>query len=181
MGYRNYLGKISIDKYNEIKNLNKEELLSYHKLDEDDYLSRREFISEVYELGKYVDNFSNDLKSPFFLREELNLRYNEDSELYLVEKKFFLEVINYYKRKIQTFYAEYAKGIREDNKETISKANRHIERMSLEWNSFDNTVINLDNPEQITGSWMYEYAIFQLVYLYNTFNWETDKLVYYGV
>ena len=41
--------------------------------------------------------------------------------------------------------------------------------------------IDLDETrERITGDWLYEYAIFELVRVYKEFDWEHDALVLVG-
>lgn len=43
-----------------------------------------------------------------------------------------------------------------------------------------NPPYDLDGGDEVSLSWKYEYAIFELVRIYKQFDWENDILVYYG-
>lgn len=42
------------------------------------------------------------------------------------------------------------------------------------------TPYNLDEGDEITTSWKYEYSIFELVRIYKTFDWKNNVMIYYG-
>lgn len=53
----------------------------------------------------------------------------------------------------------------------------HIESISREWNW---KVFDLEKGPEITTSWKYEYALFELVRIYKHFDWNKNVMVYYG-
>lgn len=107
MGYRNYIGVISKEEYDKIKNLTTEELYKMKNEDpEDGYVNVREFSKELYEFGKYCDFQTKKYVKPFFTNKELNKRYNSDGELYIVTKSFLEKIIENYTEKIRKYYLE---------------------------------------------------------------------------
>ena len=40
--------------------------------------------------------------------------------------------------------------------------------------------IDLSDRKLVSGSWMYKYAIFDMIFIYKTFDWENDLMVVYG-
>jgi len=54
----------------------------------------------------------------------------------------------------------------------------HFHEMINEWN-YKPYDLDETNPE-ITMSWKYEYAIFELVRIYKAFNWKKNQMIYYG-
>lgn len=54
----------------------------------------------------------------------------------------------------------------------------HIRSMRTEWTCL--TPYNLKNGDNITTSWKYEYAIFELVRIYKSFDWKRNVMIYYG-
>jgi hypothetical protein len=197
MGYRNYIGYISKREYNKIKSLNQKQLSQFYNVEEDDCY--RGFVKELYEYGKYVE-FQPPKKSfkPFFKNKELQKQYNEDQELYAVTDEFFAYTIDSYKEIIQTYYIKMLAPFREDHailslynkdydlselsleqKNAVLKMIQHVNSMSMEWLALTPYDLHNDTSE-INSSWKYEYAIFELVRIYKTFDWKRNVLVYYG-
>lgn len=54
---------------------------------------------------------------------------------------------------------------------------QHIRSMRMEWNL---TPYNLNEGDEVTHSWKYEYSIFELVRIYKQFDWENNVMIYYG-
>ena len=50
--------------------------------------------------------------------------------------------------------------------------------MRIEWTRL--TPFNLEDGEEITTSWKYEYGIFELVRIYKSFDWKKNVMIYYG-
>ena len=40
--------------------------------------------------------------------------------------------------------------------------------------------IDLSDRKLVSGSWIYKYAIFDMIFIYKTFDWENDLMVVYG-
>ena len=66
-----------------------------------------------------------------------------------------------------------------DNEQTaLFKIIEHIRSMRIEWTRL--TPFNLEDGEEITTSWKYEYGIFELVRIYKSFDWKKNVMIYYG-
>lgn len=220
MGYRNYIASIPKRKYNKIKKMDLDPLFELYGatpgLDEDgdriDYLSIGQIVgNDLYELGKYVDEFPSNLLKPFFLNKETQKYYEEDHEFYVVGKEFILAVIQYYKGKIKRYYTglldpllditsrsgspkenflkDTSRIITEEDVKHVSLIVAHLRDMAHEWGVFpsffgdghEDSPFDLDEgKERIISSWKYEYAIFELVRIYKSFDWKRQVMVYYG-
>jgi len=60
----------------------------------------------------------------------------------------------------------------------LFKMFEHIRSYYSEWNRM--LPYNLENGDQCTSSWKYEYAVFELVRIYKSFDWNKNVMVYYG-
>lgn len=211
MGYRNYIGFIPKKEYNKIKNLSKEELYALKNEDlEDGYVSPNDFITELYNFGKYCDFETKGYVKPFFKNKEHQKIHTEDTELYIVQKEFFEQIILNYEEKIKKYYtemlspfkgfndSEMIKSVKHDysykndkitytfdvtkvtpeEQTSIIEMINHIRSMSMEWTHLK--PYNLNDGNEITTSWKYEYAQFELVRIYKTFDWKKNVMVYYG-
>jgi hypothetical protein len=71
----------------------------------------------------------------------------------------------------------------EDQNVQIIKMFKHVKSMNDEWNSscFPNKrPYSLNGGTEVTTSWKYEYAVFELVNIYKTFDWKRNQMVFYG-
>jgi len=199
MGYRNYIASIPRKEYNKIKNFTKEELYKYknESLDPDiGYVGVYDIAqTELYQLGKYVDSFPKRLFKPVFLNKELQKDFTEENDFYLVGKKFLEAVSDLYATKVKDYYNEMLKPLLNDDKyprlkdpkeykeEDVLKIANHIKSMASEWGCFPfktTPPYNLNSGDAVTTSWRYEYAQFELVRIYKTFDWKNNVLIYYG-
>ena len=69
-------------------------------------------------------------------------------------------------------------NITDEEQTALYKMITHVRNMRTEWTHM--TPFHLDKGDEITLSWKYEYAIFELVRIYKTFNWKKNIMVYYG-
>ena len=76
--------------------------------------------------------------------------------------------------------------VTEEEQDILPKVFEHIRSMGQEWGvgswfkdhlPFD---LGLTIDSTVSNSWKYEYAIFELVYIYKTFDWKRNHLYYYG-
>lgn len=192
MGYRNYIGKISKENYEKIKDLSPTELENHFNLnkEEDDihYLSKKDIgLHELYEIGSYCDYGykHKELLNDFFSNKETNeLYHNSDTEFQLVNSKDFLAIIiDDYKERVKRMYENLIKDYDRSDLSKLTKvqvieAFEHIRSMSFEWTHI--TPYDLDNTEKVTSSWKYEYAIFELINIYKRFDWDKDVMIYWG-
>lgn len=156
------------------------------------WLSPYKVGTELYELGKYSEiGFKLESERPsLFTSEELKERYS-DYGFALLTKDDFKAVIEAYRQKIVDWFQSLFNP--DESQVTVAKLSKE-ERKHFEWkyqieNKLDRwsgkyfgiSPINLnENSERITDSWLYEYAIFELIRLYKIFDWENDELVLVG-
>lgn len=154
MGYRTYIGYLPKEKYQEIKDLSKTELLSKFGEDEDGYVGPYEIGKELYEFGKYTNfNPPDGSMVPFFSNRELQEFYSEDNELWVVNKDFLKYIIETYKEKIRGYLGDMVKpfldedGYRGDFLKSV-KTNYGIKEDKYE---FDGSVLNKDQQNSIVN------------------------------
>lgn len=167
MGYRGRLGKIKKtirDKYfgksyNEVESM----------LNDNESPYRLDSHTQLYELGKYIE-YNEDFE-PFY---SFDIYEECESEFHIMKKEDLKNIIEDYHNKI----LEYYKDLKEGNEDIDVFLNGKIN----EWNSpFNLRPYYLDQEKTdgfIVSSWKYEYAIFNLVYIYRSFDWENDFLIY---
>lgn len=187
MGYRLYFYKIPKAELKEIKQCKTNEEFCA-------WAENKGYETKIYRLGKEVYEFGKDVDWAFemqsknesiFGSKELE-EYYEDYQPVICSKDDFLFVINVYKQKIIDYY----KNLLDENSESFFLRGKtpeerykcHIEKQLNEWeNPFGCCPLNTDlSTERINNSWLYEYAIFELVRVYKTFDWENDALILLG-
>lgn len=203
MGYRHYFYKVNKADIDIIKDMNYDELYEYAKQkgckdinDEDKYIYFNEdrFLNkqEVFEFGKlYYDDTAEKIYNtgtPLFTNKE-TFEYFSDYYPYIVGKDGLLEAINIYQQKILDYY----KGLLVDGDEAIGPFGivipqpqiKSINKLTEEvrdkifWNN--KGIVDLDEKKPcVTSTWLYEYSIFNLVFLLKTIDWEKETLLFYG-
>ena len=145
--------------------------------------------TKLYELGKYSEigcKLESERPS-LFTSKELKERYSDDG-FALLTKDDFKAVIDAYRQKIIKWLQSL---LNVDERicfsDELTKEQYQFETLKQEtqdkldsWSGkyFGISPIDLDESrERITGDWSYEYAIFELVRVYKTFDWENDNLV----
>lgn len=68
--------------------------------------------------------------------------------------------------------------ITDDEQTALFKIMEHVRSMRSEWTVL--TPYDLEEGDEVTTSWKYEYAIFELIKIYKTFDWKRNIMVYYG-
>lgn len=208
MGYRNYLASLPKKEYNKIKGFSLQELYDYkgEVLNEDfseGYVGVYNIASTThYELGKYVDRFPKKYFKSVFKNKETQKHFTEEHDFYIVDREFVKLLIEYYTEKIRTYYKEYLEPFFDEDEAKsefmktkgaplteaeISGTYRlidHVRSMALDWGVSgwfnDQLPYSLDPEKDLVTSWKYEYAIFNLVLLYRTFDWKRNVMIYYG-
>lgn len=176
--------------------------------DESWYKGVYEYGKMLYEFGKYT-NFEPPKKSQtsFFKNKELKEIYSEyDFEIvtqdflgYIIDS-YALRVQDYYKKMLSVFDRETLLKVEcdysyDETKYKLPELNieqqtqfynmfEHIRSMASEWGvndyGFKIKPYNLEDKDTITNSCKYEYAIFELKKIYNTFDWKKNVMIYYG-
>lgn len=195
MGYRHYIHKISKTELAEIKSFsNPSELCEWAKQhgyavepsiddSESECFPIYELGTELYNFGKYVDWASKIQITNESLFDSKELKdFYEDYDPVILSEDDFRQVIDDYKNKIVAYYESLSTVTDLDSRTVEQKQKAHIESQLNEWkNKFGLLPINMDpTTDKICDSWLYEYAIFELVRIYKTFDWENDVLILLG-
>lgn len=202
MGYRHYMYIVPRVLVDDIKGLTYDELVQYARkcgavedwedgscISLHDLLGRNEF----HGFGKYYENAENiyNLGKPLFENKETQEQF-EDYEPYVVGIDAVLCAIEDYRKKIVKWYSKLlmtqeecdaANQYHSEHRQTQDERIRtHLTNQMEEWeNEFGYYAINTDmDSNKIVHSWLYEYAIFELVHQMKMMDWEKDTLVFYG-
>jgi len=147
---------------------------------------------------------------PFFKNKELMDKHYHKSEyhFYVVTKEFLEYIIERYKQRIVDYYNKMLNPVFKDKngffetkkieyeypdnnitfdfskitpkeQNALNEIIQHVHDMSIEWTHLTPFELNDQRPE-ITHSWKYEYAIFELVRIYKYFDWKKNVMIYYG-
>jgi len=182
MGYRLRIGRVP--KRSRLRFLGLDHAHADMLIDEDDSLYYPAFHEQLYEIGKYVD--FNDGLEPFYTGFDIEAEC--EAEFHIMQKADLKRILEVYHELIWQNYIELANREGEcldDEDGGTSRIQRFLESRAREWNNgFGLVPYRLDEPigcdGEITGSWQYEYAIFNLVYIYRTFDWDNDYMIYSG-
>jgi hypothetical protein len=169
MGYRARLGKVKKSEKEYWQNK------SYDEVDEEigseNAVYFPPFHTQIYELGKYF-NFTQG-KTPFY---SFDVEEETECEFFIMSKQELKELIQDCHEIIYQYFERMAQGLKYED-----TPQEHVEDKARSWgNQFINPYY-LDEEKtdgEITKSWSYEYSIFNLVYIYRTFDWENDYLIY---
>ena len=194
MGYRHYFYKCKKEDIARIREKTLAELEEYAKekgaelcLLDDSFLPQE----EVFEFGKlYYEDTAEQIYGtgvPLFSHKEVMEEFS-DFVPYEVGKQGLLKAIEIYHKKIKDYYEDLLKdgatqilpfGIElpRPNITSADKIKEHIKE-KLFWIKYK---VNLDETKKtLTDSWQYEDAIFNLVFLLKTIDWEKETLLFYG-
>ncbi len=204
MGYRHYFYKVNKKEVDEVKDLSYGDLCIYAKNHDieiyDDggfYFNDKKFLNkiEIFEFGKlYWDNTASriyDSGKPLFTNEDTQKHF-DDYVPYIVGKQGLLTAIQIYKENVLKVYkdmlvdgAEYRMAfgitVKKEDVKPIEKLRGHIED-KLQWIEGWDRLVDTDetNLYSLTSSWQYEHAIFNLVHLLKTIDWEKETILFYG-
>ena len=135
--------------------------------------------TQLYEIGKYIAFESG--RTPFYNFDTTD----DDYEFDILSKDGLKHIIMKYHQLILKNYQELQEAINTADEDGINKVLGFINSRIAEWepNKFGLSPYYLDEKKtdgEIVSSWKIEYAIFNLVYIYRTFDWENDYLIYSG-
>lgn len=202
MGYRHYFYKADKAEVDKVKDMTYDQLFSYAKekgceiYEEENYFdfSDKKFLNqkEVFEFGKlYYEDTDEQIYAtgtPLFSKKEVFDRFRDYCP-YVVGKAGLLKAIEIYQKKILDYY----KGLLVDGDEAIGpfgivipqpqikSVDKLIEyvRDKIFWNN--RGIVDLEETKPcVTSAWLYEYSIFNLVFLLKTIDWEKETLLFYG-
>lgn len=142
-----------------------------HFTEENDlWIVSKEFLLGVIEEYRgYVKSYYNKMREPFFVNDFKGADFvNSVKRDYNTSDGDFKE----------TFKFDFSK-ITDEQQTALFKVIEHLRDMHLEWSRDYPYDIN-DGNDKIVSSWKYEYAVFELVRIYKTFDWENNLMVFYG-
>jgi len=148
------------------------ELMEKKYIENDFYVVTKEFLQYIIETyTKYVENYYNDMLSPFLGIKNTIFENEAPSEFYNTIKVEY----GYPNNKINFDFSK----ITQEEQNKLFQIIEHVREMRIEWTCLKPYDLN-DNREEITKSWKYEYNIFELVRIYKTFDWKRNVMIYYG-
>ena len=188
MGYNYHLAKLSKTKYEKIKSYSMEQL---HKMVKDeDCVYMGDVVNEFYDLGSDLD--LKPLKpflKPVFTNKKTHYEMSTgENQFSILTQEGFAKLIDMYHDLVAKHCQETEKKVAKlisgnlDAWET-QKLQNELESKTKEWtdkSKMNYRPYNLKDPETLVGSWKYEYAIFQLVYMYKTFDFKKNVLFLTG-
>ena len=175
MGYRNRLGRIPKTekaKYEHLIEWDNPDVTPYYEL---------EGFEELFELC--ISYTKEALKAKDFFSFDIYKGY--EAEFYILDKEGLKYIIDDLHKQILKNYTELRDDIAGDNT-NISKIINHLQSKVWVWqeNVFDVKPYYLEPKKgsdgRLVASYHIEYIIFELVLMYNTFDWENDYLIYNG-
>lgn len=128
-----------------------------------------EYVIDGY--AKRVEKYYNDMVIPFF-NEGKNKWRNEPKEFLNSVKRDYNCSTNK-----DTYQFDFSK-ITPEEQTALFEIIEHMKSFRQEWNDY--RPYNLKHGDSVSTSCKYEYAIFQLVKIYKSFDWKKSVMVYYG-
>jgi hypothetical protein len=146
---------------------NKELMERYRE--HDFYIVTKEFLEYLIESYRQrMIDYYNDMFLPFI----------DPTSGILEDNRTFLKSVQTDYSYSKDMYTFDFSTITEDEQTALYQILRHIRNMRSEWVHLK--PYDLANGESITGSWKYEYSIFELVRIYKVFDWRKNVMIYYG-
>lgn len=182
MGYRLRLGEINKSAADKYRHKSLKELIK-NKDDGSFSLVRPKHYAQLYELGKYV-SYEKGIKR-FYTKFDIK-KYEYD--FFIMSKEGLKSIIEEYAENTRTYYNELLEKATklqkpQDSLDTVNELISHFNFMNMEWGNGFIKPYWLDEERtdgEIVRSWKIQYAIFNLVYIYRTFDWEKKYLIYSG-
>ena len=156
MGYRNYLCRI--------KKLDYVEGKSYFDYEDN-------IITELYELGKDVDN---DLVEGLIVVSSFD--EDKDIEFKIIDIESIPKIVSYYAKK----HLNFLKSLKDGTSERYNFES-YIDSQIRSWSEPRIFIYDdFKGREKLVSSWDYQYEIFDLIRIYKTFNSENNLLIWTG-
>lgn len=173
MGYRHKIGILDKKTYRKINKLNHDELISEFGEKEEGFVACYHITKEVYCLGKCCEfNFTKEMKKRVFKNKLIDNMFNDENDFYIITREGFETIIEDYRKKIVHYY----KNLPSEENSLVS----HVKEILDEWeNPFNLKPYSLSGEEMVT-SWKYEYAIFELVRIYRSIDWDKQYVTITG-
>jgi hypothetical protein len=133
--------------------------------------------TQLYEVGKYV-NYPEH-RTPFY-----NFKLDEE-EFDILSKEGLAAIIEEFRNDVFEYYSDLLTAVSSNPVAANAGIIEHMSSYASEWEGKWLKPYYLDESDDhkdgaIVHSWKKEYAIFNLVYIYQTFDWENDFLIISG-
>ena len=137
-------------------------------------------IEDRIERCENTDDFKKEIKC---------LHEDEDCDYYSITKEGFKMIILEYRRRVIDYMKaslnlyNHPEEKDSDSLNLVSEWEHEIREWESEFiengetNYFN---IDLSDRNMVSGSWKYKFAIFDMIFIYKTFDWENDLMVVYG-
>jgi hypothetical protein len=137
----------------------------------DFYVVTPEFLEYIIEMyTNRVKNYYNEMMIPFLgTRDELFDREKPSEFLNSIKIEY-----SYPKNKYEFDFTK----ITQEEQNALFDIIEHVRSFRTEWTLL--TPYNLKNGDAVSTSWKYEYAIFELVKIYKTFDWKRKVMLFIG-
>ena len=200
MGYCHYFYLIKKEEAEKVRDMSFQELLEYSKVhysdvfeDYDDngepdlYFHFTDILNQkkIHDFGKlYFEDTAERVYSkgePFFRKKETQEDFGEYAP-YIMGKEGMLEAIECYRDRVICYYKKTLKVLKGEPLKydhLYYTPKEDVESKIKEWSSKRFIDTKLDSIE-LTHSWSREYAIFNLLHLYKTIDWDDNALLFYG-
>jgi hypothetical protein len=192
---KDYINKVRNMEYNELVETTKKHYPKGYSScpGESDYFAIYEMFGqeEIFDMGDCP--YAKDIikvSETFFTNLETAAHFSEEN-IYFCTKKSFLAAIEGMRKLNQNYYQELIN--------TPDLIPLFLEEKKREWSLFSDVMdieiseekkeemnslylpysLNENIPDIVT-SWRYEYAIFEMVRIYKSFDWENNALLFYG-
>jgi DNA integrity scanning protein DisA with diadenylate cyclase activity len=184
MSYRERIFKIKKDEYNKFKNITLFELKSKYKIDYYEFYYDVLNKKELHEFGNGLINTS--IKEYKFLKDkELHSLINNDTRLIKLTKNQLKSIIDNAIKEVKKanrklkMWADDLVSDNENNRNlAIKMIQNSINREFTEWEGI--LTINFDDNDILLDSWMLNYDVFNLIYIYKTTDWKNYVIGLYG-
>lgn len=179
MGFRHKIGILDKNTHKVIKDMSAKELRKWYG---EHYVPCYKITKEVFELGKYYDDkFLKPYRTKVFSNKRVHRSYQQDNLFYIISQKGFEAIIDDHRQRVLEYYQSVLKQDKSDyGVPTLEQA---IESKIRTWGEnctkFKIYPYSLEG-EQITDSWEFEYAIFELVRIYKSVNWDKEYVTITG-
>ena len=168
MGYIIRLGKIAKEHRDQFRGKSESEVAAMLGVHHTWYSPPHH--QELYEIGKHVSYVDETYERYYDFKDDEN-------EFYIISKEALVKIIKAYQKDVAEFFEYMHQG-----KYPFESPEQYFKSKALEWGHREFKMIKLgpSNDGEMTGSWSKEYAIFNLLFILKTFNFEKDHLIYSG-